>query len=94
MLEIHISVLLFIGTQPVDESQVVVSFHQWLGSVTERINQTMHYQFDGMITILLIILPFTFFFFKKLLYSVFKNLIFLVSNLLLFRIGNHTLNHL
>lgn len=35
------------GTQPVDESQVVVSFHQWLGSVTERINQTMHYQFDG-----------------------------------------------
>lgn len=54
--------LLFIGTQPVDESQVVVSFHQWLGSVTERINQTMHYQFDGMITILLIILPFTFYF--------------------------------
>lgn len=39
--------LLFVGTQPVDESQVVVSFHQWLGSVTERINQTMHYQFDG-----------------------------------------------
>ena len=62
MPEIHISMLLFIGTQPVDESQVVVSFHQWLGSVTERINQTMHYQFDGMITILLIILPFTFYF--------------------------------
>ncbi|XP_048744168.2 uncharacterized protein C2orf42-like [Ostrea edulis] len=35
------------GTQPIDESLVVVSFHQWLGSVTERINQTMHYQFDG-----------------------------------------------
>ena len=94
MPEIHISMLLFIGTQPVDESQVVVSFHQWLGSVTERINQTMHYQFDGMITILLIVLPFTFFFFKKLLYSVFENLIFVVSNLLLFQIGNHTLNHL
>lgn len=32
---------------PIDESQLAVSFHQWLGSVTERINQTMHYQFDG-----------------------------------------------
>ncbi|XP_013409548.1 uncharacterized protein C2orf42 homolog [Lingula anatina] len=32
---------------PVEESQVFISFHQWLASVTERINQTMHYQFDG-----------------------------------------------
>ena len=31
----------------VDEGNVVLSFHEWLGSVTERINQTMHYQFDG-----------------------------------------------
>ncbi|KAL8586430.1 hypothetical protein ACOMHN_023045 [Nucella lapillus] len=31
----------------VDESQVNLSFLQWLASVTERINQTMHYQFDG-----------------------------------------------
>jgi len=30
-----------------DECQVSFSFHGWLGSVTERINQTMHYQFDG-----------------------------------------------
>ena len=31
----------------VDECNIVLSFHEWLGSVTERINQTMHYQFDG-----------------------------------------------
>lgn len=24
-----------------------ISFTRWLASVTERINQTMHYQFDG-----------------------------------------------
>ena len=30
-----------------DEAGVSLSFHQWLASVTERINQTMHYQFDG-----------------------------------------------
>ena len=30
-----------------DEVSVSLSFHCWLGSVTERINQTMHYQFDG-----------------------------------------------
>ncbi|CAN0104597.1 unnamed protein product [Lampetra planeri] len=33
--------------QPVDESQVILTFREWLSSVTERINQTMHYQFDG-----------------------------------------------
>ncbi|GAB1604005.1 uncharacterized protein C2orf42-like isoform X1 [Argonauta hians] len=32
---------------PLDESLVAVTFHQWLASVTERINQTMHYQFEG-----------------------------------------------
>ncbi|WAR22522.1 CB042-like protein [Mya arenaria] len=34
------------GKKP-EETEVVASFHSWLGSVTERINQTMHYQFDG-----------------------------------------------
>lgn len=31
----------------VDEASVSMSFCQWLASVTERIQQTMHYQFDG-----------------------------------------------
>ncbi|XP_075300984.1 uncharacterized protein C2orf42 homolog [Opisthocomus hoazin] len=30
-----------------DESQVTLSFQDWLASVTERIHQTMHYQFEG-----------------------------------------------
>ncbi|XP_048379022.1 uncharacterized protein C2orf42 homolog [Stegostoma tigrinum] len=34
-------------SQPIDESQVTLTFQDWLASVTERINQTMHYQFDG-----------------------------------------------
>eukprot|EP00057_Strongylocentrotus_purpuratus_P032576 XP_788094.3 PREDICTED: uncharacterized protein C2orf42 [Strongylocentrotus purpuratus] len=36
--------------QPLVEALVegpTVSFNHWLGSVTERINQTMHYQFEG-----------------------------------------------
>jgi len=33
-----------------EESQTVLSFDDWLASVTERINQTMHYQFDGLYT--------------------------------------------
>lgn len=33
--------------QPIDETTIVATFHSWLASVTERINQTMHYQFDG-----------------------------------------------
>uniref|UniRef100_T1JIW7 SWIM-type domain-containing protein n=1 Tax=Strigamia maritima TaxID=126957 RepID=T1JIW7_STRMM len=36
-----------VGNVSIDETQVSISFHQWLASVTERINQTMHYQFDG-----------------------------------------------
>ncbi|XP_072122850.1 uncharacterized protein C2orf42 homolog isoform X2 [Mobula birostris] len=36
-----------VASQPIDESQVNLSFQEWLSSVTERINQTMHYQFDG-----------------------------------------------
>ncbi|XP_064031633.1 uncharacterized protein C2orf42 homolog [Pogoniulus pusillus] len=33
--------------QLLDESQVSLSFQEWLASVTERIHQTMHYQFEG-----------------------------------------------
>lgn len=40
--------LCFAGcTQLLDESQVTLSFQDWLASVTERIHQTMHYQFEG-----------------------------------------------
>ncbi|KAM4719269.1 uncharacterized protein C2orf42 homolog isoform 2-T2 [Anableps anableps] len=35
------------STQVVDECTVAMGFQQWLASVTERIHQTMHYQFDG-----------------------------------------------
>ncbi|XP_048874684.1 uncharacterized protein C2orf42 homolog isoform X1 [Brienomyrus brachyistius] len=35
------------GSQPVDEGHVSLSFQQWLASVTERIHQTMHFQFDA-----------------------------------------------
>ncbi|XP_062339849.1 uncharacterized protein C2orf42 homolog isoform X1 [Osmerus eperlanus] len=35
------------SSQPVDERQVTQGFQQWLASVTEKIHQTMHYQFDG-----------------------------------------------
>ncbi|KAG8010531.1 protein C2orf42 [Nibea albiflora] len=35
------------STQVVDERTVTMGFHQWLASVTERIHQTMHYQFDA-----------------------------------------------
>ena len=35
------------STQLLDESQVTLSFQDWLASVTERIHQTMHYQFEG-----------------------------------------------
>ncbi|XP_063977907.1 uncharacterized protein C2orf42 homolog [Diachasmimorpha longicaudata] len=30
-----------------DEGNTSLSFIKWLGSITERINQTMHFQFDG-----------------------------------------------
>nr|CAD7574002.1 unnamed protein product [Timema californicum] len=33
--------------EPLNESDVSVTFLQWLASVTERINQSMHFQFDG-----------------------------------------------
>ncbi|XP_054080939.1 uncharacterized protein C2orf42-like [Rissa tridactyla] len=33
--------------QLLDEAQVTLSFQDWLASVTERIHQTMHYQFEG-----------------------------------------------
>uniref|UniRef100_A0A4W6CWI8 Chromosome 2 open reading frame 42 n=1 Tax=Lates calcarifer TaxID=8187 RepID=A0A4W6CWI8_LATCA len=35
------------SSQAVDERTVTLGFQQWLASVTERIHQTMHYQFDG-----------------------------------------------
>ena len=31
----------------IDESQVMMTFEDWLCCVTERMSQTMHYQFDG-----------------------------------------------
>ena len=34
-------------TEPIDETKVELSFISWLSSVTERVNQTMHYQFTG-----------------------------------------------
>jgi hypothetical protein len=40
----------------IEETQVSLSFQQWLASVTERINQTMHYQFDGKVLLLLFLL--------------------------------------
>ncbi|XP_067007755.1 uncharacterized protein C2orf42 isoform X3 [Anabrus simplex] len=33
--------------EPADENTVNTTFIQWLASVTERINQTMHFQFSG-----------------------------------------------
>nr|CAD7198457.1 unnamed protein product [Timema douglasi] len=33
--------------EPLNELDVSVTFLQWLASVTERINQSMHFQFDG-----------------------------------------------
>lgn len=41
------------STQAVDERTVTMGFQQWLASVTERIHQTMHYQFDGKDEVLL-----------------------------------------
>ncbi|XP_028456730.1 uncharacterized protein C2orf42 homolog [Perca flavescens] len=35
------------SAQAVDERTVAMGFQQWLASVTERIHQAMHYQFDG-----------------------------------------------
>ncbi|KAL0965317.1 hypothetical protein UPYG_G00279690 [Umbra pygmaea] len=34
-------------SQVMEESLVTLGFQQWLASITERIHQTMHYQFDG-----------------------------------------------
>jgi hypothetical protein len=41
--------LLFVDffSEPVDENAANITFVQWLASVTERINQTMHFQFSG-----------------------------------------------
>ena len=34
-------------TELIDEAKVGLTFVSWLSSVTERVNQTMHYQFPG-----------------------------------------------
>jgi hypothetical protein len=34
-------------SEPVDENAANITFIQWLASVTERINQAMHFQFSG-----------------------------------------------
>jgi hypothetical protein len=41
------SFLFFFPPEPVDENAANITFIQWLASVTERINQTMHFQFSG-----------------------------------------------
>ncbi|XP_053905726.1 uncharacterized protein C2orf42 homolog isoform X3 [Cuculus canorus] len=43
--------------QLLDESQVTLSFQDWLASVTERIHQTMHYQFEAPSPALLLFMP-------------------------------------
>jgi len=35
----------------VEECTAALTFDDWLASVTERINQTMHYQFNGEYTL-------------------------------------------
>ncbi|XP_076019677.1 uncharacterized protein C2orf42 homolog [Genypterus blacodes] len=47
--------------QVVDEHTVVLGFHQWLASVTERIHHTMHYQSDGRPEALVFYIPQEFF---------------------------------
>ncbi|XP_035246679.1 uncharacterized protein C2orf42 homolog isoform X2 [Anguilla anguilla] len=47
--------------QPVHESHVSLPFRQWLASVTERIHQTMHFQFDGKPEPLVFHIPQSFF---------------------------------
>ncbi|KAM6106796.1 uncharacterized protein C2orf42 homolog [Pterocles gutturalis] len=47
--------------QVLDEAQVSFSFQEWLASVTERIHQTMHYQFEGQPEPLVFHIPQAFF---------------------------------
>ncbi|XP_028654599.1 uncharacterized protein C2orf42 homolog isoform X1 [Erpetoichthys calabaricus] len=49
------------SSQTVDESHITLPFHQWLSSVTERIHQTMHFQFDGKPEPLVFHIPQSFF---------------------------------
>jgi hypothetical protein len=37
----------FLVPEPIDENATSITFVQWLASVTERINQAMHFQFSG-----------------------------------------------
>jgi len=43
----YLLVIDFFFSEPVDENAANITFIQWLASVTERINQTMHFQFSG-----------------------------------------------
>lgn len=49
------------SNQLMDEGQVSLTFTDWLCSVTERIHQTMHYQFDGKPEPLVFHIPQSFF---------------------------------
>lgn len=37
-----------------DERLVIMGFQKWLAGVTERIHQTMHYQFDGEVEVYIV----------------------------------------
>ena len=43
--------VLFVVHVALDEGATGITFHEWLASITERINQTMHYQFDGQFSV-------------------------------------------
>lgn len=47
LLHYNYSLNIIIISDPPNENESNVSFIQWLASVTERINQTMHFQFSG-----------------------------------------------
>ncbi|XP_054908230.1 uncharacterized protein C2orf42 homolog isoform X2 [Poeciliopsis prolifica] len=49
------------SAQVVDEPSVTMGFQQWLAGVTERIHQTMHYQFEGKPQPLVYLIPQEFF---------------------------------
>ncbi|CAJ0953595.1 unnamed protein product [Ranitomeya imitator] len=51
----------YVPNQLMNESQVSLTFLDWLASVTERIHQTMHFQFDGKPEPLVFHIPQSFF---------------------------------
>ncbi|KAK9502065.1 hypothetical protein O3M35_012668 [Rhynocoris fuscipes] len=52
---------LHVSDETIDENKVHMSFIEWLASVTERINQTMHFQFVGKPEPLVFLTPHVFF---------------------------------